>query len=111
MIVTYNPLAQQQQEEISTSISRPSASGDSGSSRSKWPGKVKKNLRNPFSATTEGEQNLPSEIAPLIFSDDEDEKVQMKMKEKPWDKLNDYFDKRARARYVSLSSFQWEGFQ
>ncbi|KAJ5305639.1 uncharacterized protein N7443_005299 [Penicillium atrosanguineum] len=104
MIVTYNPLAQQQQKEISTSISRPSASGASGSSRSKWPGKVTKNLRNPFSATTEGEQNLPSEIAPLIFSDNEDEKVQMKMKEKPWDKLNDYYDKRARARYASESN-------
>jgi hypothetical protein len=104
MIVTYNPLPQQQQEDINTSIKRPPARGNSDLSRSKWPGKITKNLRNPFSATTEGEQNLPSEIAPLIFSDD-DESVEMKRKEKPWNKLNDYFDKRARARYVSLSNF------
>ena len=110
MIVTYNPLPQQQQEDINTSISRPSASGASGPSQSKWPEKVTKNFRNPFSATTEGEQNLPSEIAPLIFSDDEDENDQMKKKDKPWDKLNDYFDKRARARYVSLSNFQRGSF-
>jgi hypothetical protein len=103
MIVTYNPLAQQQQEDINTSISRSSAKGDPGLSRSKWLEKVAKNLRNPFSVNTEGEQNLPSEIAPLIFSNDKDEKFQMKEKERSWDKLNGYFDKRARARYVCLS--------
>ncbi|KAJ5569152.1 hypothetical protein N7450_011638 [Penicillium hetheringtonii] len=102
MIVTYNPLAQQQQKDISTSITRPSDNGNSGPSRREWPEKVAKNLRNPFSTTTEGEQNLPSEIAPLIFSDDEDGNSQMK--EKPWDKLNDYFDRRARARYASESN-------
>ncbi|KAJ5198549.1 uncharacterized protein N7498_007666 [Penicillium cinerascens] len=104
MIVTYNPLPRQQQEDINTSINRASASGAPGPSRNKWPEKVKKNLRNPFSAAAEGEENLPSEIAPLIFSDDEDKNVQMKKKEKPWDKLNDYFDKRARARYASESN-------
>ncbi|CEJ56786.1 hypothetical protein PMG11_02984 [Penicillium brasilianum] len=103
MIVTYNPLPQQQQEDIKTSIKRPSAGGASGPSRSKWPEKVTKILRNPSSATTEGEQNLPSEIAPLIFSDD-DENFEIKKKEKPWNKLNGYFDKRARARYASESN-------
>lgn len=111
MIVTYNPLAQEQQKDINTSISRQSVHGDPGLSRSKWPKKVVKNLRDPSSATTEGEQNLPSEIAPQIFSSDEDEKLQKNKKEKPWDSLNDYFDKRARARYVCLSNYQWEGLQ
>lgn len=108
MIVTYNPLARQQQEDIKASIKIPSVIGASGPTRIKLPEKVTKNLRNPISATTEGEQNLPSEIAPLIFSDDEGEKIEMKKKEKPWNKLNDYFDKRARARYVSLSDFRGE---
>lgn len=111
MIVAYNPLAQQQQEDIDTSISRSSAKGNPDLSRSKWPEKVAKNLRNPFSVTIEGEQNLPPEIAPLTFPNDEDEEFQMKEKRKPWNKLNIYFDKRARARYVCLSNYQQEGFQ
>ncbi|KAJ6166988.1 hypothetical protein N7470_002435 [Penicillium chermesinum] len=103
MIVTYNPLPQQEQEEINKSIKRPSTGGASGSSRVKWPQKIRENLRDPFSVTTEGEQNLPVEIAPLVFADDEDRRVQIQSKDKPWTKLNDYFDKRARARYASES--------
>ncbi|KAJ6000789.1 hypothetical protein N7481_001198 [Penicillium waksmanii] len=104
MIVAYNPLPQQQQEDINTSMVKSSASANPGPSQSKWPNKVKQNLRNPFSATTEGEQNLPSEIAPLTFFDDEAESDKIGKKEKPWDKLNNYFDKRARARYVTPES-------
>lgn len=110
MIVAYNPLPQQQQEDINTSINRSSASADAGPSQSRWPKKVKKNLRNPFFATTEGEQNLPAEIAPLIFSDDEAESGVKEKKEKPWDKLDIYLDKRARARYVSLLNFHRGAF-
>lgn len=101
LIVTYNPLALLEQEDINNSIERGSNGEDLSSSKRKWPAKVAKNLRNPFSATTEGEQHLPSEIAPLIFSEDEDKEA-MPKKEKPWEKMNSYLDKRARARYASL---------
>ena len=79
------------------------ASSSSGSAGDKWPKKVAKNLRNPFTATTEGEQNLPAEVAPLIFLREEDDEAQFNNKSKPWAKVNDYLDKRARARYASDS--------
>lgn len=102
MIVAYNPLSQKQQEDTDATIKELSTSADPGTTQNKWPKTVKKNLRNPFSATTDGEQNLPSEIAPLTFSENEPESDQMGKQEKPWDRLNNYFDKRARARYVSF---------
>ncbi|KAJ5602113.1 hypothetical protein N7510_011647 [Penicillium lagena] len=85
LIVTYNPLPQKQQEDINTTIEVPSSSRESTVPRRKWPQKFAKNLRNPFSTSTEGEQNLPSEVAPLIFSE-EDEGACMKKKDKPWNK-------------------------
>jgi hypothetical protein len=112
MIVTYNPLVQKQQEDLDRSVQRQFACDTSDLSGSKWPDKVRKNLRNPFSATTEGEHNLPPEIAPLIFSDDEDENenTETRKKARPWDRMNNYFDNRARARYVSLSNSRQGGF-
>ncbi|KAL1859224.1 hypothetical protein Plec18170_002340 [Paecilomyces lecythidis] len=97
LIVTYNPVPLKDQEDfIDKNIAKSEASP------SNWPRKVTKNLRDPFSATTQGGQNLPLEVAPLVFpEDEEDENSSSKMKTKTWNKLNDYFDKRARARYAS----------
>ncbi|GAD99667.1 conserved hypothetical protein [Paecilomyces variotii No. 5] len=95
LIVTYNPIPLKDQDDFMDKNIEKSAT-----SPSNWPRKVKKNLRDPFSATTQGGQNLPIEVAPLIFPDDEEGDPNTKPKAKTWNRLNDYFDKRARARYA-----------
>lgn len=99
VIVKYNPVPVKDQEDIHAIMSAKSSSGEPTGSRTK---KIKANLRNPILATTEGEQNLPPEIAPLVFSEEDDKALQTKRRGLSWNELNEYFDKRARARYVSF---------
>ncbi|KAH8703687.1 hypothetical protein BGW36DRAFT_278623, partial [Talaromyces proteolyticus] len=104
VIVKYNPVPVKEQGDITTMIGASSSHIDSTASPMKLHKKVAVNLRNPVSATTEGEQNLPTECAPLIFSEEENEDTKVKTKVKPWNKINQYFDKRARARYAAESN-------
>lgn len=69
------------------------------------PTRAKKNLRNPVAGTTEGEESLPSNIAPLIHPNSSNAKLESGESAKERNGLNrlaNYFDDRASARYVSV---------
>lgn len=69
-----------------------------------FPAKAKRRLRNPVTGKT-GEDGLPSNVAPLVYENAEDAlrwSGEPGKQRKPLAKLNDYLDRRAQARYVSL---------
>ena len=102
LILKHNPVPEKEQEDIDAMITASSSTINSKVSKTKWQEKLKTNLRNPFSATTEGENNLPSEVAPLIFAEQDNEVQQPKTKGTLWNDVNRYLDKRARAIYASF---------
>lgn len=66
--------------------------------------RARKNLRNPIAGTVEGEESLPSNIAPLIYLDDSevDQDTARPVKERnTFTRITTYLDDRAQARYVS----------
>ncbi|KAE8153103.1 hypothetical protein BDV25DRAFT_137174 [Aspergillus avenaceus] len=103
LIVSYNPSTtiisknKSDMDIIAQAVSQPSTHPN-------FIRKAKKNLRNPFPATTEGQQNLPPMIAPLVFPSAVDEAVAPKNKfTRRVDRLNNYLDRRAQARYAAES--------
>jgi hypothetical protein len=101
--MAYNPVAADKKEKVDDTqiVSKlvPPSSGRGLSAR------AKRNLRDPVAGTAEGEENLPATVAPLVYPDyyvknrspGEQEKKRNKIT-----RLNDYFDRRAQARYVSV---------
>lgn len=74
------------------------------------PSKVKKNLRNPSAGVSQGERNLPDSAATLVYPDMEPSTQpnhDSSEQKKTFSRLNKYFDRRARARYVRLWH-KWE---
>lgn len=98
LLMAYNPIPMQKKDK--TDVAQTISAAMPPSSGGGLSAKLKKNLRNPFANVTEGEENLPEQVAPLIFP----EKPAKPGKKSKWAKynLNDFFDKRAQARYVSL---------
>lgn len=65
--------------------------------------KVKQNIRNPVGGVSQGEDNLPDTVATLVFPDSAktpQQQLDAKTKKMAFARLNDYFDRRAQARYV-----------
>ncbi|KAB8070022.1 hypothetical protein BDV29DRAFT_181698 [Aspergillus leporis] len=104
LLMAYNPVAADKKEKVDDTqiVSKlvPPSSGRGLSAR------AKRNLRDPVAGTAEGEENLPATVAPLVYPDyyvknrspGEQEKKRNKIT-----RLNDYFDRRAQARYATES--------
>ena len=61
--------------------------------------RARKNLRDPIAVKVNGEDNLPSNVAPLVYAADEDN---AKSAKNFMTRINSYLDGRAQAKYVSL---------
>ncbi|OAL30796.1 hypothetical protein AYO22_01416 [Fonsecaea multimorphosa] len=110
LLMSYNPIAMgtQSAREDPDALSKALLSS-SPTSKQKLTARAKKNLRNPIAATAEGEENLPTSTAPLIYPETIGvEKPRSpgepEQKQKLGDRLNQYFDKRAQARYAKESN-------
>lgn len=69
---------------------------------------AKHNLRDPTAATSQGPESLPVSVATLVYPDaskapSSPSSPETKKRKMAFARLNDYFDRRAQARYVRLS--------
>jgi hypothetical protein len=101
LLMAYSPIAMNKQAKVNdaNAISKrePSSSGSNFSS------KARRNFRDPLAGISQGGESLPDAVATLVYpertgglrSPGEQDK-----KRKAFSRLNDYFDRRAQARYV-----------
>lgn len=74
---------------------------------SNFPATAKRNFRDPLAGTAQGEESLPDDVAKLVYPDESGEHRspgKEEKKRKAFTRLNDYFDRRAQARYVRYIS-------
>ncbi|KAL1889510.1 hypothetical protein Sste5346_008888 [Sporothrix stenoceras] len=70
---------------------------------------AKRNLRSPTAGVSHGEESLPDSVATLVYPDAAKDpstastSPEAKKKKKAFSRLNDYFDRRAQARYSAES--------
>ncbi|KAF7596221.1 hypothetical protein BBP40_002753 [Aspergillus hancockii] len=106
LIVAYNPVPLTKGER-SNNVEPVLQTVPRHTTNSSFVGKAKKNLRNPFSITAEGQHNLPPMIAPLIFPENSQEPQPPSNKldkiKRRLDRINKYLDRRAQARYAAES--------
>ena len=99
LIMSYKPIATDKKAKVDPALAmldhEPSSSG------SGFPSKAKRNLRNPLAGVSHGEESLPDSVARLVFPTKSNESEGTNKKKKVFSKLNNYFDQRAQARYVS----------
>ncbi|CAK7224210.1 hypothetical protein SEUCBS140593_005495 [Sporothrix eucalyptigena] len=109
LIMSYNPIAMGEMakpdpaqalsshEHISTTDAGPLST-------------AKRNLRSPTAGVSHGEESLPNTVATLVYPDTSKEKStskssqEAKKKKKAFVRLNNYFDRRAQARYATESN-------
>ncbi|PWN86779.1 hypothetical protein FA10DRAFT_263046 [Acaromyces ingoldii] len=105
LLMSYDPIAMEQKESVEEvdAISRSMLPESSSESRSKLMDRAKRNLRNPVAATTEGEGNLPSKAAALVYRDEQKSASPNGSDIKKVFRLNNYLDRRAQARYAKES--------
>lgn len=106
LLMSYNPIPLGIAGEAGDADAVSNAiSSSSPTSKQPFIAKAKKNLRNPVAGTAEGEDNLPTSTAPLIYPETHvggtSPSQDPKQKQKLGERLNNYFDKRSQARYVS----------
>lgn len=80
----------------------------SSSTKQSLPARARKNLRNPVAGTVEGEESLPSNVAPLVYpnaSTATEENHNSAKDRNALTRIANYFDDRAQAKYVSPSFF------
>ncbi|KAF5632677.1 hypothetical protein F52700_6213 [Fusarium sp. NRRL 52700] len=65
--------------------------------------KVKSNLRNPRAGVSHGQESLPDSVATLVYPAPANATPETPTKKKVFARLNDYFDRRAQARYAAES--------
>ena len=69
-----------------------------------FPERARRNLRNPVAGTIEGEESLPSNVAPLVYPNESttaQESRRPANEKNVIKRVNNYLDNRAQARYVS----------
>ncbi|KIW23398.1 uncharacterized protein PV07_11599 [Cladophialophora immunda] len=110
LLMSYNPItmAPKSAGDDPDAVSKALLSSSS-TSKQTLTARTKKNLRNPVAATAEGEDSLPTSTAPLIYPetigvDRPRSPGEPEQKQKLGARLNQYFDKRAQARYAKESN-------
>ena len=112
LLMAYKPVALggKAQFDVRDAISRapPSPSMPLSTTTKKqkqsFPARARTNLRNPVAGTVEGEENLPSSVAPLVYpnaSTATHASRKSAEERSAITRINNYFDDRAQARYVS----------
>ncbi|TPX18557.1 uncharacterized protein E0L32_002414 [Thyridium curvatum] len=106
LIMSYNPIAMDKKEKIDPS----QAISDHGSSSSQSGllDTAKRKLRSPAAGVSQGQESLPESVATLVYPDVSKPTTSpssgANKKKKAFARLNDYFDRRAQARYID----RWE---
>jgi hypothetical protein len=103
LLMAYSPIATDKKAKVNdanaVSKNEPPLTG------SNFPATVRRNFRDPLAGTAQGEESLPDTVATLVYPDVSGERRspgKEQKKRKPFTRLNDYFDRRAQARYVRL---------
>ena len=108
LIMAYNPTTMPGKETPDPVQAMASHDRSSSSTARGFPSKAKQNLRSPAAGTSQGEAGLPDSVAKLVHPDIVDATVHRDSnsatKKKAFARLNNYFDRRAQARYVSLNN-------
>lgn len=110
--MAYHPASLQNQDNIG--VVETISSSMATSAKKGFVGKTMTNLRNPCSGETQGENNLPVDVAPLIFPENLESTRRSIEKDDGYKKtlkcVADFFDRRARAKYVCSSPFPFMFF-
>lgn len=104
LLMAYNPISTGAETKVDPEQTIESRKTPLSPSASRFS-KAKRNLRNPTDGTSQGADNLPPSVAPLVFPDTAktgQQRSDAKTK-KAFDRLNNYFDRRAQARYAAES--------
>ncbi|KAI1322412.1 hypothetical protein F5Y16DRAFT_41407 [Xylariaceae sp. FL0255] len=108
LLMAYKPITwgETTQFDVDEAVSgaKPSSSASQSTTKEQTlPARARRNLRNPEAGTIEGQENLPSNVAPLVYPDARDATSKT---DKPatgrnaMTRIANYFDDRAQARYA-----------
>ncbi|CAK7222647.1 hypothetical protein SBRCBS47491_004930 [Sporothrix bragantina] len=110
LIMSYSPIVWDKNKEAKLDTAQTLASREQQpSDDSGFFSTAKRNLRSPAAGASHGENSLPDSVATLVYPDDtfnaegSTSLPEEKKKKKAFARLNDYFDRRAQARYASES--------
>jgi hypothetical protein len=110
LLMAYSPIAMGKKEKVNNanvvSKHEPFSSG------SNFSAKARKNFRDPLAGMAQGEESLPDAVATLVYpgrSGDPRSPGEQDKKRKAFARLNDYFDRRAQARYVRCAFYFFPG--
>lgn len=107
LLMAYRPgiRAEEQQLKVGEAISRvqPSSSMPSSVGKQNFPALAKRNLRDPVAGVVKQEENLPSNVAELVYpvAPTSEQASSSKKKRNAMARITNYLDDRAQARYVS----------
>ncbi|KAF5700761.1 hypothetical protein FGLOB1_10553 [Fusarium globosum] len=96
LLMSYSPISTVNKERVD-----PAQAMLKRESTSTTSSKAKRNLRNPLAGVSHGEEDLPDSVATLIYPTVERTTPNTGKKKTVFAKLNDYFDQRAQARYLT----------
>ncbi|CAK7209645.1 hypothetical protein SCUCBS95973_000510 [Sporothrix curviconia] len=111
LIMSYSPVVWDKSKEAKPDAAQALASrGQASSGEGGFISTAKRNLRSLAAGASYGEDSLPDSVATLVYPDDDPmaaalspSSPEAKKKKRAFARLNDYFDRRAQARYAAES--------
>lgn len=104
LIMAYNPIATGAKGQLDDAEAINKSQASSSLSKRSLPGRALKKLRSPVVGTAQGQESLPPNVATLVYpgSTAKSQIPGEPKKKNAMKRLDNYFDQRAQARYVSI---------